>query len=157
MFRSLSVGLKSVVMASVGLLITGGVDLAQGACPNQRATQVDARTYWTGEVERCGIGIRILGIGGSIFGPRCGERKVFEPAHQVCRGEDNPGTACLPSRTIELQTEECHCADKTVLGTGILLPSCECSPGGVGGTVEDFSTVPCAVLGDPRVEPWDWR
>jgi len=125
------------------------VSAAQEPCPDVRASQVDARTYWSGDIVRCGVGFRIFGIGGGLFGPRCGDRKIHVPAHQVCNGEANPGTKCLPAGTIELSFEECHCARATVLGTGLLFPSCECSPGaGNPGTVEDFMTVPC----EPKIE-----
>lgn len=138
--------LGSVLLAAVGLSSLGS---AQSPCPNTRASQVDARSYWTGEVVRCGFGIRIFGIGGGLFGPRCGERKVFEPAHQVCDGAENPGTACVPSGTIPLTFEVCHCVNATVFGTGFVLPTCACAPGhGDGGSVEDFQTIPC----DPKIE-----
>jgi len=141
------------VLLGRGLLllaaISPGVPSSGQQCPDVRASQVDARTYWTGTVVRCGVGIRFFGITIGFGGPECAPRRVTEPAHQTCLGEPNRGTMCLPAGPLPVTFETCHCSRATVLGTGLLFPDCECETGaGDIGHVEDFMTVPC----EPKIE-----
>jgi hypothetical protein len=112
-------------------------------CPNTKASQVDARVENGGNVRRCGVGIRIFGIGGGIFGPRCPEMKFTYPSHQECNGDQAQGTLCEPEGQIPVTFERCECSSATFLGTGLLIPSCSCASGGTAGHVEDARTVPC--------------
>jgi hypothetical protein len=48
-----------------------------GVCPDTKATQVDARIVWGGEVRRCGVGIGIFGLRLSVFGPPCPDAKYY--------------------------------------------------------------------------------
>ena len=136
-------------MNGVGTLALMAVLLARSSpgqepCPDVRASQVDGKVQWVGEVVRCGIGFRIFGLGGGIFGPRCPEEKHHIPAHQVCQGEPNDGTRCVPAGTLEIEKDECECSSATILGTGLLFPSCNCAESGLSaGTVEDFATERC--------------
>ena len=119
-------------------------------CHDVRASQVDARIDNLGESQRCGLGIRIFGLGGGIFGPSCPDKKATYPAHQVCRGEVNPGTRCVPEGRLPVVVEDCECSRATVLGTGLLLPSCNCHNVPDESHVEDARTEACPPILDPR-------
>ncbi len=112
-------------------------------CPDTRAGQVDARVEEAGGSRRCGFGFKLFGIGGGIFGPECPDFIITYPSHQECRGDPNPRTYCAPNGMIDVQVERCRCQQATVLGTGILIPSCECEAADGGGHVEDAQTLTC--------------
>ncbi len=112
-------------------------------CPDVCATQVDARVVEAGSSRRCGFGIRIFGIGGGIFGPMCPDFILTYPSHQECKGDPSPGTFCAPEGPLQVRAERCRCARATVLGTGVLIPSCECERTDGGGHVQDAQTLPC--------------
>lgn len=129
--------------APVATAFQGG-NPGPAGCPNTMASQVDAEVKWSKRVRRCGIGIGIFGLRLSVFGPDCPEMKFIVPAHQTCQGNTNEGTYCAPQRPIDILAEKCTCVTVTALGTGILIPDCECKPSQLdAGTVEDFETRPC--------------
>ena len=104
-----------LLVSSLGLVAFGAGD---GGCTNKQATDVPVQITESGASERCGIGIKLFGYGGGLFGEKCPEFEILVPAHQKCTGEDNPGTDCAPEQDLPVQTRECSC-------------------------VEDFQTVPC--------------
>lgn len=130
---------------------------ASGDCPNTRASEVEAYTDSEGG-ERCGLGLSLFGWDVGLFGPKCPDRKIFYPAHQVCAGARNPGTRCVPEGEVDATVQDCECDVAGVFGTGVALPSCDCSATTIdGGKVEDFRTDRCEdgrVRGtrDPKVQ-----
>jgi len=113
------------------------------ACPDVRATAIPARVDRSNDSRRCGFGIKIFGIGGSLFGPKCPDKKFIYPAHQQCEGAAHPGTRCVPGSFLDVEVEDCDCSEATVFGTGLLIPGCTCIPGGVAGHVQDAKTELC--------------
>ena len=113
-------------------------------CPDERATQVDARVSEVNpNGRRCGLGIQLFGLSLSAFGPECPTERIYYPAHQTCEGEPAPGSRCEFEKTMPIEYESCDCVTATVLGTGLALPDCECSARGILGELEDFATRSC--------------
>jgi hypothetical protein len=134
-------------LASTALLVLASVARAQHSdptCPDVRATQVDAHTENGGATHRCGLGFKLFGLGGGLFGPECPERTFTYPSHQECNGDYSPGTRCVPEGDMQVTAKECHCDRATIFGTGLLLPSCSCHETNDGGEVEDAETILCA-------------
>jgi hypothetical protein len=136
---------STLILLALGTLggLAHSAPQATADCANTKASQVDARVVPGGSVRRCGIGIRIFGIGGGVFGPRCPEKKFTYPSHQECRGENALGSFCEPEGTLPVTVEECECGTATLLGTGLLIPICDCDSGGTAGHIEDARTSPC--------------
>jgi hypothetical protein len=137
-----------LAQAGWGLFVlAGGGGEVEGThtCPNTKASQVDARTESLGDVDTCGFGFVIFGVGGGIFGDDCPEFRLFYPAHQVCRGEPAAGMHCVPSGALAVQKEECECGGLVLPLIELGIPTeCVCTddPAG-GGTVEDATTQAC--------------
>ena len=114
-------------------------------CPDQRASQVDAKVSYSGSAKTCGVGLVIFGVGGGIVGEKCYPLKITTPAHQECQGEPGEGTRCVPDGELEVKAEKCHCGGLVVPILQIGVPTtCVCSDAGSAGTVEDSETVLCA-------------
>lgn len=138
--------LGSILATSLIVLPTRGLALdgpTPSACPNQKASQEDARVTWGGKTRRCGLGVSIFGLRLGVGGPLCPDKKYFYPARQVCRGEKNKGTRCTFERTLPVTSQDCECATATVLGLGFTGPICQCVTGANAGHVEDFKTESC--------------
>ena len=115
-----------------------------GLCPDERASQVDARIDEVNPNDRrCGLGIQIFGLSISAFGPKCPTERIYYPAHQICQGEAAPDCRCEFEKTLPVEYESCDCVTATILGTGFALPDCECESRGILGELEDFATHPC--------------
>jgi len=115
-----------------------------GQCPNVRATNVPAQVTREGTSTRCGFGVSVFGLALSIGGARCYRNEFIYPAHQECRGERNPGTACVPAPDMPVALEHCECMLVGVMGTGVAAPKCNCTAAGTAGTIEDAETVLCS-------------
>ncbi len=117
---------------------------AEEPCPDVRSSQIDARVEVSDTGKKCGIGIRILGLGGSIGGEFCPSYKFVYPSHQECKGDASPGNRCQPAGQLAVTALRCDCAIFGGFGTGIVLPNCECAEDpAAGGHVEDARTVSC--------------
>ena len=138
---------RSIPFVLFALVSASRIAAQNNGCPNVRASQVDARVEHGGDTSRCGLGVSFLGLG--LFGPTCHERTFTYPSHQECKGEPSRGTRCEPAGRLQVKAESCHCVRATVLGTGFLIPSCECHESDDGGEVEDASTVACPIV-DPH-------
>ena len=113
-------------------------------CPDERATQVDARVDEVNPNDRrCGLGIQIFGLTLSAFGPECPTERIYYPAHQTCRGESAPDCRCEFEKAMPIEYESCDCVTATILGTGLALPDCSCESRGILGELEDFATRTC--------------
>jgi len=130
-----------LILASASL--AGRAQDSHVACPDVRATPVPARVDRSTDTRRCGFGIRIFGLGLSLFGPECPDKKFIYPAHQECKGDAHPGFLCTPGGFLDVEVEDCDCGEATVFGTGLLIPSCDCLAGGVAGHVQDASSGVC--------------
>ena len=114
------------------------------ACPNERASQVDARIDEVNPNDRrCGLGIQLFGLSLSAFGPECPTERIYYPAHQTCRGEAAPDCRCEFEKTMPIEYESCDCVTATILGAGLALPDCSCESRGILGELEDFATRAC--------------
>lgn len=113
-------------------------------CPNKRATNVEAEVKERGRARTCGVGIKILGVGGSIIGSRCPRFEIKIPAHQTCKGDPAEGMKCIPDGVLRIEIRECNCGGLIIpyLNTG-LPTTCTCGDWGDGGQVETFRTVSC--------------
>lgn len=113
-------------------------------CPDERASQVDARIVEVNPNDRrCGLGIQIFGLTLSAFGPPCPTERIYYPAHQTCRGEPAPDCRCEFEKTLPVEYASCDCVTATLLGIGLALPDCECESAGILGEIEDFATRTC--------------
>jgi len=113
-------------------------------CPDERASQVDARVDEVNASDRrCGLGIQLFGLSISAFGPLCPTERIYYPAHQTCRGEPAADCRCEFEKTMPIEYESCDCVTATILGTGLALPDCECESRGILGELEDFATRTC--------------
>ncbi len=112
-------------------------------CPNQKASEVDARFVEEGTPRKCGLGITLFGLERGIGGEECFPRRFRYPAHQVCNGERSEGHLCVTEDDMDVTEEHCDCSRLAVLGTGLTLPECVCTSVN-GGTIEDFGTKDCA-------------
>ncbi len=121
----------------------GGTGGQEVKCPDVKASQVSTAVNDLGDVVTCGLGIKILGIGGGLFGPSCPDKKETTPAHQECKGEKSEGNKCVPDGELSVVLEDCECSSATLFGTGILIPSCDCTAVPTDGKVEDFKTALC--------------
>jgi hypothetical protein len=114
------------------------------ACPDVKATQVDAELQQSGSPKTCGIGLVIFGVGGGIVGEKCYPMQTTVPAHQECKGENNPGTYCAPDGDMPVTSKMCHCGGLVVPIVQIGVPTtCVCGDSSNSGTVEDFKTQDC--------------
>jgi hypothetical protein len=114
-----------------------------GECPDVRACDVQATITEEGHAVRCGIGIELFGLRLGLGGPECYPRRFRYPAHQECHGKLNIGTYCAYEQNLPVVEERCECSSLALLGTGIALPSCNCTTVGNAGTIEDFGTANC--------------
>ena len=144
---------RRVLALGLGCFPLQAVAAAQDLCPDVRASQVDARETVSGDSPRCGIGIRIFGLGGGLFGPRCPETTFTYPSHQECLGESAPGNLCLAGDSMTVLRRRCECSELTLLGTGFLSPVCDCNEDNQGGEVQDASTQNCRPILDPPDHP----
>ena len=113
-------------------------------CPDERASQVDARIDEVNPNDRrCGLGIQIFGLSISAFGPKCPTERIYYPAHQTCQGEAAADCRCEFEKTLPVEYESCDCVTATIFGTGLALPDCECEAAGILGELEDFATRTC--------------
>lgn len=113
-------------------------------CPNKMASDVAMEIQDRGGTRKCGLGIRILGIGGSIVGVDCPRVQVLVPAHQKCQGADGEGMKCVTDGTKPVERRECGCGGLMIpyIKTGLPF-SCECGEWLNGGQVENFKTAMC--------------
>ncbi|MAF66208.1 MAG: hypothetical protein CMJ84_11195 [Planctomycetes bacterium] len=111
-------------------------------CPDTRACNVKAEVVTIG-MQTCGMGVIIFGYEISILGPECPDKKLTYPAHGECHGAPAEGMRCVPAGLLPVTYEQCECANASVLGVGLAIPSCDCSDGGNIGTIETFKTESC--------------
>ncbi len=113
-------------------------------CPNERCCNVRVRFEYSGEKRRCGLGIRIFGVGGSIMGEVCWDHETKIPAHQENHGVYGAGSKCVKERDLTVQTRDCKCGGLMlpILETGFPF-KCVCGEYKDSGTVEDFETLEC--------------
>ncbi|MBI5363207.1 MAG: hypothetical protein HZA53_08510 [Planctomycetes bacterium] len=135
-----------MLLSMLMLAAPTGLGDGQGVhgCPNERASEVDARFVEQGTARKCGLGITLFGLELSVGGEKCFPVRYHYPAHQVCNGEHGPGQFCAWEADLSVGEEHCACSRLGVLGTGITLPECVCTEVN-GGTVEDFGTENCAI------------
>lgn len=137
--KKLLAGVQLALACSFGAQIGSAQD-----CPNVRASYVPPSVTHSSTSERCGVGISLFGLGVSVFGPSCPAARFTTPGHGVCNGAPSPGNRCVPAGLVDVIYEKCECADATALGTGLLLPDCDCQVQPIsGGTVENWRTKPC--------------
>lgn len=137
----------SVIWISSRSLAQPGDGSGHDSCPDVRASQIDAYVSWGGEVKKCGIGIGLFGLRLSIAGPSCPDYKFIYPSHQACLGTPSEGTYCAPAGVLSVKAEKCECGSATIAGTGLLIPSCNCTVTDGGGHVEDAQTLACSTGG----------
>lgn len=119
-------------------------------CPDTKATQVDGFVVNSGDVDTCGIGLVVFGVGGGIFGESCPDYKILTPAHQECLGDTNDGTKCVADDDMAVTRQSCSCGGLVLPWIAVGIPTtCECDSETSFGTVEDFKTVPCPLEQDP--------
>lgn len=139
--------MKNLLLLSFPFLCASAALASAGqSCPDQRASQVDARIVHFGDPQRCGVGVVILGLPISIGGARCYPHEVLYPAHQECLGAPSPGTQCVGEDTLTVELRACECQFLSVIGTGLAVPKCSCRAAGNLGTIEDARTVPCHIV-----------
>lgn len=113
-------------------------------CPNQKATHVRVEIEERGRTRTCGVGIKILGIGGSIIGVKCPRFEVRTPAHQTCKGEPVEGMKCVPDGVLIVEVRECNCGGLMLPYIHTGLPThCTCGDWRAAGQVETFRTASC--------------
>ncbi|MEZ5979068.1 MAG: hypothetical protein R3F34_12705 [Planctomycetota bacterium] len=148
-----TLAISTFLAVSTCVLATHGAWARDGDCPNEQASQVEAIFKNSNDAETCGLGIKILGYGGSIVGERCPRWEKIVPAHQVCRGEALHGHFCTKERDIAVRVRTCECGGLVIpfIETGLPV-SCECSAWFDAGWVEDMETVLCddAAEGPPQ-------
>lgn len=138
--------MRLFMTTALTLIALVGAGRAQdGPCPDQKATNVDARSANVGDKERCGIGFVLFGQEISFFGPSCYDFVFLYPAFQECKGETLSDHKCVVEGKIAIRVFDCDCASLNipVLETGIAMPDCDCVDIGGIGHVEDFQTVEC--------------
>jgi hypothetical protein len=137
--------LASVLVPSLFACLAATPAQAQisSQCPDTRASNVPALIVYQGGYTRCGIGVQVLGLPISVGGSKCFRNEIIYPAHQECLGALGEGLECVPEASMPVQHNRCECTLVGVLGTGISLPKCSCSPAGTLGTLEDAQTVLC--------------
>lgn len=123
----------------------GAVTATAGDCPNEAATSVPPELLDSKQEVRCGVGVSILGLELSVFGPTCPVARFLVPAHGECLGAQVEDYRCVPVGVLNVSYERCECEDVTAIGTGLLLPSCKCTPQTLSaGFVIDWGSVACA-------------
>lgn len=135
-------GWSAVVLAAV--LAIGAGRASAGDCPDTKATDVPGRVEASARAERCGIGIKIFGIGGAIIGTRCPRHEIATPAHATCAGEALTGHRCVKKADYVVARRECRCKGLVIplIETGFPT-SCRCGAWKRFGTVEHFQTLEC--------------
>ncbi|MCC7012417.1 MAG: hypothetical protein IT454_07655 [Planctomycetes bacterium] len=124
---------------------SGDLGSATPSCPDTKASQVDARVETAGDIDTCGLGLVIFGVGGAIVGDDCPEVRLFYPSHQECLGEKGVGKRCVSGGDLTVRKEDCECGGMILPLIEIGIPTeCECKidPAG-GGTIEDSGTENC--------------
>ncbi|WP_145183204.1 hypothetical protein [Planctomycetes bacterium Pla163] len=131
-----------VVLAAI--LAIGAGQAWAGDCPDEQATDVPGRVEASTRAERCGIGLKIFGIGGTIIGTRCPRHEIATPAHATCAGEKLAGHRCVKKGLVPVSRRECSCKGLVIplIDTGIPT-SCRCGAWKRFGTVENFETLEC--------------
>jgi hypothetical protein len=112
-------------------------------CPDMRTTHVRAEVVTSKTSTRCGVGISVFGLEIRLFGPNCPAARFTYPSHEVCAGAPAIGFRCALPQALQVIYERCNCSSLTALGTGVLLPHCDCQVQPGGGTVLSWTTVPC--------------
>ena len=138
--------MRSMLMLILVTIVPVGSALGQDACPNRRATQVEARVRDFGPFRRCAVGIRLLGRDLGLLGGKCPRMRLITPAHQVCGGIYNPGTFCEYENVLAVQRLSCDCSFETVVagpGVDLIGGGCECQNDGTAGSVQDAQTSTC--------------
>lgn len=141
-----------VVMAACVVAAVVFVERSFGApgdgCPHQQASQVEAVYKTAQEYETCGVGIKILGYGGSLIGERCARWEKIVPAYQVCRGEPLADHRCTTDRDLPVAVRTCECGGLVIpfIETGLPV-ACLCSDWFQAGWVEDMKTERCSDSG----------
>ncbi len=115
-------------------------------CPETKSRTLAGSVVYAGRITRCGGGIKIFGIRIALFGPECPDKKLFHPTREICEGDANEGTMCIPFEKLEVTFESCKCGSVSFLGTGIATPDCNCTAGGVHGYVQGYETTRCPDL-----------
>jgi len=132
----------------LGILATcllAGAPLAQ-ECPDEKATNVDARIDPQGHKSTCGFGFVLFGIGGGILGEDCYRQEFLYPAHQECQGEQLAFHYCETEGNVEVRLRECHCGGAVIPFLQIGVPTdCECGDWVNAGQIEDAQTRYCTV------------
>ena len=143
-----ALGLASVAMVGLGAVSFagdgGGIGGEEIPCANERACNIPVQFHYGGKTWKCGVGIKILGVGGAIYGEICFQHETMIPAHQECHGVANEGTRCVKEDDILVKTRDCKCGGLMLpfLDTGFPL-KCECGDYYYSGTIEDFMTEDC--------------
>ena len=112
------------------------------SCPNERARNCP-RVVSTSGMKHCGLGIQIFGWEIGLRTSACPDFKFVTPPNQKCFGDPMWGHQCALDAEVTVERWKCDCVDVSVLGTGLLLPQCECELLGFLGTIEDYKTAPC--------------
>jgi hypothetical protein len=139
--------LKMVMSVLLIQAVLGVMSLAQTpgkACPDEQATDVPASHLKSTEYERCGLGVKLFGVGGAILGPKCYEYEVRTPAHQKCMGDLLEDHQCVVEGEVDEEVRYCECGGLVIPGikTGIPI-ACVCGDWERLGRIEDFMTQKC--------------
>jgi len=134
----------TIVLLIAVILSTFNLASASAPCVDTAASQVEVSIIKHGDSERCGVGIVIFGVGGSLIGSKCSEHETRTPAHQACEGEVNAGTKCVPETSLAVETRDCKCGGLVIPWIEIGIPTtCVCGDWTNSGTVEDMKTALC--------------
>ena len=138
------------ILALFFFALTPARTLAGGGCSNTCADDVRGGTVVSdpSPAPTCGLGLKIFGIGGSIFGKECPESSIRTPKYTLCGGTLN-GYRCIPDGSLEVSIRHCECRGLEIpfLETGIPL-DCHCGDWQNFGSVPNFTHVLCA--GEPE-------
>lgn len=117
----------------------------QNGCPNEQASEVEAKVSEAGTVQKCGTGLMVFGATIGIGGERCPSQRFTYPAHQVCEHAELVGSSCEPDGNLPVTKELCRCDRLTIpfLEIGLSGPTCSCSDPLDAGHIEDSKTQLC--------------
>jgi hypothetical protein len=119
---------------------------AQTHCPDVRATTVAPSTTAVGLIDDCSVDTTIFGWHFITHGPRCPTEQDVYPSHGECLGAASPGTLCGLGQVLAITRQKCECT-YGFLWSHFYHPRCECEDSGTAGTIDDFHTQPCYVVG----------
>lgn len=127
--------------------------LAGGGCSNTCADDLHGGTVVSDpNPATCGLGLKVFGIGGSIFGKECPSYSIRTPKYALCGGTLN-GYRCVPDGTFPVFVQHCECRGLEIpfIETGIPI-DCHCGDWEPFGSVPNFTHVLCEEAQPPATD-----